>query len=120
VIVSSHVLHELENVADRFVLVHQGRLIAEGGVAELREQLAERPRKIAVQSRDPRALAARLCGLETVEGLRLAAGAVLLEVRRTGELFDRLTEIGAEPGGLIAGISPLDDHLEAVFGYLVT
>jgi len=119
VLVSSHVLHELENVAERFVLVHQGRLLAEGGLAELREQLADRPRVISVKSQDARVLAARLCEFDAVEGIRITGDTVRLEVTRGGEMFGHLTELGADPRGLVLEIEGLDSDLESVFGYLV-
>lgn len=119
VLVSSHVLHELENVAERFVLVHQGRLIAEGGVIELRDQLADRPRIISLKSSDPRALAARLCEFGSMEGLRISDDVVTVEVTRGGEMFARLTELGADPQGLVLEMTSLDADLESVFGYLV-
>lgn len=119
VLVSSHVLHELQNVATRFLLVHQGRLLAEGSVGELREQLADRPRKLFLRSRSARRLAQRLAALETVIGLHVQEEGVLLDTRGGGELYDSLTAIGAEGGDLIDELTPVDDNLEAVFGYLV-
>lgn len=119
VLVSSHVLHELQSVAGRFLLVHQGRLLAEGTVDELREQLADRPRKLYVRSRRPRQLAQRLAALDTVIGLQVQEEGVLLDTRGGGELYQSMTAIGADGGDLIDELTPVDDNLEAVFGYLV-
>lgn len=119
VLVSSHVLQELQNVADRFLLLHQGRLMAEGELRELREQLEDRPRKITLRSRDPRALAVELCAIPQVGAVRIDQGAVSIDVRGPG-VFDRLTEIGAQDSGLVDELMVLDDSLEAVFGYLVS
>ena len=117
VLVSSHVLHELQSVADHFVLVHQGRLVAEGGLRELRDQLADRPRQLTLKTEDPRALARLVCALPQVSGLRIEDGEVGVEVRGAG-LFEELTRIGAE-AGLVDELVVRDDSLEAVFGYLV-
>jgi ABC-2 type transport system ATP-binding protein len=119
VLVSSHVLHELESIVDRVVLVHQGRLVAEGRVAELRGQLRDQPHRIRLGSGDPRALASHLAGLPQVIGLQLADGA--LEVALSGEpgFYGRLTALGASAGGLVQDVRPLDDSLASVFGYLV-
>lgn len=119
VIVSSHVLHELQAVADTVVLIHQGRLIAEGRVQDLRQQLEGRPLKLRLKSREPRALASRLAPLDGVVAIHLQADGVLIETAGAHGLHERLTRLGAEPEGLIDEIAPMDDTLEAVFGYLV-
>lgn len=120
VLVSSHVLHELEHVAERFVLLHHGRLTAEGGLRELRRQLASRPRRVLLRSRRPRDLAARLCEMPDVCAVRLAErGAVVAETQGDDEVWRRFTELGAAEEGLIEELAPLDENLEAVFDYLV-
>jgi ABC-2 type transport system ATP-binding protein len=119
VMVSSHVLHELEHVAERILLLHQGRLMAEGTVANLRQQLQNRPHRLLLISDRPRELGTRLASLEQVSGIRITGNGVELETGGQDGFYGELTAIGAEAGGLIAEILPLDDSLEAVFGYLV-
>jgi len=119
VVVSSHVLHELEHVADHFVLMHQGRVTAEGNLRQLREQLADRPREVMVRGPDARGLASRLSQIEQVERIEIGATGITIAVRGAG-VFEQLTAIGAEPGDLVHEIRVLDDSLEAVFGYLVS
>ncbi|MEM7205082.1 MAG: ABC transporter ATP-binding protein [Planctomycetota bacterium] len=118
VLVSSHVLHELQAFADLFVLMHQGRIVAEGALAELRAQLAERPRRLALRSDQPRRLARRLCELDQVSAVEIDARGVVIETTGGAQLSQRLTALGAE-SGLVRELLPLDDSLEAVFGYLV-
>jgi ABC-2 type transport system ATP-binding protein len=119
VVVSSHVLHELEAVVDRVALVHQGRLVAEGRIAELRGQLREQPHKVRVESGEPRALARRLIAMAQVQALDLQPFGV--DVALSGEpgFYAALTALGGEPEGLVRGVRPLDDSLASVFGYLV-
>jgi ABC-2 type transport system ATP-binding protein len=119
VLVSSHVLHELEAIADRVVLLHQGRLLAEGRVAELREQLPARPHRVRIRAPRLRELAATLAGWPQVLGLRFTDDA--LEVALAGEpaFYDDLTRLGADWTGGLQEVLPLDDDLAAVFGYLV-
>ncbi|MBK8976402.1 MAG: ABC transporter ATP-binding protein [Planctomycetes bacterium] len=119
VLVSSHVLHELEELVDRVLLLHEGRLVADGGVAELRALLADRPYRIALGSRDVRALAARISGLDVVTGLRIGEREVEVETDGGRDLFETLTALGAEADGLVDEVRPLDAGLEAVFDYLV-
>lgn len=119
ILMSSHVLHELEAMVDRVVLIHQGRLMAEGRVADLRGQLRGQPHRVRVASAAPRDLAVRLASLVQVQGIEVAASGV--EVALSGEpgFYAALTEIGAERGALVHELVPLDDSLASVFGYLV-
>ncbi|MCU0863273.1 MAG: ABC transporter ATP-binding protein [Planctomycetes bacterium] len=118
VLVSSHVLHELETVVDRVVLVHQGRLLAQGKVHELRAQLPAQPHRLRLVGARPRELAARLLSWPQVQSVRVHDDS--LEVAVAGaDFYAELTRLGAEwPGGLHE-IVPLDDDLASVFGYLV-
>jgi len=119
VLVSSHVLHELEAVVDRVVLVHQGRLVADGRVAELRDQLPAQPHRVRVAGPRVRELAGQLVTWPQVQSVTVNEQA--LEVRLTGApgFYESLTELGASwPGGL-QEIRALDDDLASVFGYLV-
>jgi len=106
VLVSSHVLHELEAMVDRVLLVHQGRLMAEGPVGELRNQLDGKPHRLLVRSGKPRALASELVTLPQVQGLQV------------DELGVEVA-IGARGDALVDEVVPIDDSLASVFGYLV-
>jgi len=119
VLVSSHVLHELEAMVDRVALIHQGRLLAEGTVHELRGQLRGQPHRLRLRSVAPRELAAALLGFEQVASVGVTADAI--EVGVTGEpgFYGALTALAAEPRGLVDEVVPLDDSLASVFGYLV-
>jgi ABC-2 type transport system ATP-binding protein len=119
VLVSSHVLHELEAVVDRVVLVHQGRLLADGRVGELRKALPARPHRVRVVAQPLRELAATIVGWPDVLGVSIADGAVEVAIDGTGEFHARLTGFVATWPGTVTGIVPLDDDLAAVFGYLV-
>lgn len=118
VVVSSHILHELQSVADRVVLIHQGRLLAEGAVDELREQLDDRPRKLFLRSADPRALASRLFQMAPVSSVAVATDGVNVETSGGHGFHQEVTQLGSE--GLIQEIVPRDDSLDSVFGYLVS
>jgi ABC-2 type transport system ATP-binding protein len=119
VLVSSHVLHELETVVDRVVLVHQGRLLAQGRVADLRAQLPAQPHRLRLVGARLRELAAQLLAWPQVQSVRVHDDA--LEVAVAGEpgFYAALTRLGAEWQGGIHEIVPLDDDLASVFGYLV-
>jgi ABC-2 type transport system ATP-binding protein len=119
VLVSSHVLHELEAVVDRVVLVHQGRLLAEGVVGELRNQLPARPHRLRITAPRQRELAARLVALPAVQDVRLLDDTIEVAVRGEASFYADLTRLGAEWEGGFHEVLPLDDDLASLFGYLV-
>ena len=119
VVVSSHVLQELEKLCSRVVMIHQGRLVADGSVTELRAQMRERPYHLAIRSRCARELASRLSAVDVVRGIGIRDDLVEVETDGGGDLFQVLTELGAERDGMIDEVLPLDQDLESVFGYLV-
>lgn len=119
VLVSSHVLHELEAVADRIVLVHQGRLAAEGRIAELRKQLPRTSCRVRIVAPRPRELAGELAGWDSVTGVRVDEDGVEVEVADDARFYVALTEHGARREGGLAEVVPLGDDLASVFGHLI-
>ncbi len=119
VLVSSHVLHEVEAMTDRLLLLHQGRVLAEGKVHEIRDQLSERALQVEVRLKEPRALASQLIGADFVVGVDVAEDRLVARVADAGRFFREITERGCDPGLAIEAIVPLDADLESVFGYLV-
>ena len=122
VLVSSHVLHEIEALTSDIVLIHRGRLLAQGTIADVRELLSQHPRRVELFARDPRGLARALIGVEEVLSVRLTEGEDLLslETRDIGRFHRRLTEIAAAGTFGVRGLESVDVSLEAVFDYLVT
>ncbi|MEY4674179.1 MAG: putative transporter ATP-binding protein YxlF [Planctomycetota bacterium] len=119
VVVSSHVLHELEAMVDRVLLMHQGRLLAEGAVQELRNQLEGKPHRMLVRSRNPRVLARELAGLPQVAGLQVREDSVEVSIAGQAGFYRELTGIGARAEGIVEEMVPVDDSLASLFGYLV-
>jgi ABC-2 type transport system ATP-binding protein len=120
VLVSSHVLHELQAVASRFVVVERGQLRAEGELAELRRQLAEHPQRLFLASRSPRELAVRVAAMDGVVAIDVQDDGLVVRTAHTSRWPEDLTRLGAEAGRLVDEVRTLDDSLEAVFGYLVS
>jgi ABC-2 type transport system ATP-binding protein len=121
VLLSSHVLHEVQDLTEEIVLIHRGRLLAQGTVPDVRELLTRFPRKVDVLARDPRGVAAGLVGWEGLRAVQVAdeEGRVSLETRDLGELFRRVTALAAGGAFGIRGLDSVDAGLEAVFDYLV-
>ena len=117
VIVSSHVLHELQSVADQVILVHQGRLLAEGSVADIREQIYDRPRKILLTSDAPRELAGRLFEQASIVDVKITDRGVEISTQGGNGVNEFITDLGV--AGHVQEVLPLDNSLESVFGYLV-
>ncbi len=119
VVVSSHVLGEVEEMTNRIVLIHQGRKMASGGIAEIRGQCEDRPHRVEIRCASPRDLAREVLAMEGIGGIELHEGRIVVQVLSPGGFFESLTRLGARGGLGIEAVQPLDADLEAVFGYLV-
>ena len=121
ILVSSHVLPEIEALTSEVVLIHQGRVLAQGDVPYIRELIESHPHQISVRTSDPRALAARFVGDTTIEKLTFQADGrtLLVETRDRDTFFGKLTGVVLEAGLAVEEIASPDDNLQAVFEYLV-
>jgi ABC-2 type transport system ATP-binding protein len=119
VVVSSHILHEVEAMTRRVLLVHNGRILAEGDVREIRDLLDEHPHTVSLRARDPRRLAAAIVGWPSVLSIAFGAEGAWLTVQtaRPDEFYGALHEPALE-AGVVEMYSP-DEDLESVFRYLV-
>lgn len=120
VLVSTHILHELEQVTQRVLLIHNGRVLAEGNLREIRDLLDRHPRSVRLQARDPRGLARELVGLPDLVSLTLedATGHLVAEIRKPDAFFSRVQELAAAHG--VQEMWVTDENLESVFSYLVS
>ena len=120
VIVSSHVLPEIEALTRSIILIHQGKILAQGDIHYIRDLIDGHPHVVAVKCDRPRDLAARLVGEEAVVDIRFGeAGAVVLETRNRDRLYGLLPRLAVENGLDIEEITSPDDNLQAVFDYLI-
>jgi ABC-2 type transport system ATP-binding protein len=119
VIVSSHILHEVEAMTDRVILLYQGRVRAVGTREEIRGLLDRHPHQIRVQSSRPRDLARVLLDLPGVVGLRLDDGSVNVDTTDPEAVYDRLPRCVLEEGLPVEGLEASDVGLDAIFDYLV-
>jgi ABC-2 type transport system ATP-binding protein len=121
VVVSSHVLHEVEALTPNVILLHRGRLVAEGQVREIRDLIDRHPHRIVLVCDDYRALAAKLVRWEDVESVSILQRdkAVLVETRRPDAFYARLPAVSLENDTALSEVYSDDDNLEAVFKYLV-
>jgi len=119
VIVSSHVLHEVEAMTSQVVLMYQGRVRAHGKLDEIRAYLDRYPHKILVRSPRARELAQSLLQLETVLSVRLDDDRIHLEARQPEQLYAALPQLVLERGFEIDELQVEDASLEAIFEYMV-
>jgi ABC-2 type transport system ATP-binding protein len=120
VVVSSHILHEIEAMTSNILLINNGRIVAEGNVYQIRALIDEHPHTVSIQTADPRALARRLLLEDDISSLRFEPGAIVVETARPDAFYSRLTELAASgEGGVIEAVTSPDDNLQAVFTYLV-
>jgi len=119
VIVSSHVLHEVERLADRIIVLIHGRLAAAGDQRAIRDAMNDRPRHVLVRGTDGRRLAAALIGLDSVAGVRLNGDDVEISTSRAAELALALPAVASDLHVRLREVRPLDDSLESLFRELV-
>ena len=89
VVVSSHVLHEVERMAPRVLVLVNGHLVAEGSTAGIRQLISERPRRVLVTADNARALARELMSSAAVDAVRIADGAIEVETSEPSQLEPR-------------------------------
>jgi ABC-2 type transport system ATP-binding protein len=122
VLVSSHVLHEIQALTPQIVLLHRGRLVAEGHVREIRDLIDKHPHRIVLVCDHYRALAARLATCTDVDGIKFLEreSGLLVETRQPDVFYARLPALATEDGLALREVYSDDDNLEAVFKYLVS
>jgi ABC-2 type transport system ATP-binding protein len=120
VIVSSHVLHEIESMTTNILLIDQGRILAEGDVHQIRDLIDTHPHSVQIKADQPRALAREFLAADDVLSLRFEEGAVVVQTARPDAFYARLTAMAASGDlGVIHEVTSPDDNLQAVFQYLV-
>ena len=120
VLVSSHILHEIESMTSNILLINNGRILAEGDVHHIRDLIDEHPHTVFVRGADPRGLARQFLTRDDVLSLRFEEGAVVVETAKPDDFYARLTEMAASgEHGTIDEVTSPDDNLQAVFRYLV-
>lgn len=122
VLVSSHVLHEIQSLTQRVILLHRGRLVAEGHVREIRTLIDKHPHRIVLVCDRYRDLAAKLAGCDDVNGIQFLTdqSGLLVETRHPDAFYARLPSLALTDGLAVREVYSEDDNLEAVFKYLVS
>lgn len=136
IVVSSHILHEIENLTRHMIMLHRGRILASGQIDEVRALIEKQPLTLRIKTSDPRTVASHIIGLNSVtsmefpdktppRGTRAVTPAPVLSdtltvrVTQPDEVFEKLQLAAIEDNLAIDSIEALDDNLDAIFRYLV-
>ena len=120
ILVSSHILYEIEAMTSNILLINNGRILAEGDVHSIRDLIDEHPHTVHVRADRPRDLAREFLTRDDVLSLRLEQEAIIIETSKPDSFYRYLTELAASGlAGSITEVTSPDDNLQAVFKYLV-
>jgi len=120
IIVSTHVLYEIERMTHEVALIYKGRAVASGDIAEIRGLMSDHPHRVVVEGEGLVALAKVLMDKPYTVAIQLREDRKLLtvEVSRPDEFFDAMPDIIDETGSQVEGMRSMDDDLESLFKYL--
>ena len=120
ILISSHILEEVEALADNILLMVDGKLAASGDFHAIRAKLDERPYRVRVDTSDPRSMASALIGTEAVDSVAVDSEGTLIVLSSNVTALQRsIPRIAKERNIRLLRVEPLDESLESVFGYLV-
>lgn len=118
VLVSSHVLHEVERMAPRVLVLVDGRLVARGSTAGIRALIDDRPRRFRLRGPDMRHLAGDLVRRGLVDSIELSGDLLEVEVADADRFRQALPQVARAGGLRLEQMEPVGDDLESVFRYL--
>jgi len=120
-IISSHILHEVDVMSDRVVLLNNGYVVAEGNIHGVRDEMQEHPMQILIRCTDPSKLASHVFAQDHVVEARLHddKGGLFVKTRDADRFYLLLNEIVASGEVTVESVAPVDDDLSAVYQYLI-
>jgi ABC-2 type transport system ATP-binding protein len=120
ILVSSHILHEIEAITSNILLINNGRILAEGNVHQIRDLIDTHPHTVYIRAENPRGLAREFLARADVISMRFEPGALVVETGKPDEFYAGITELVASGAvGAVEEVTSPDDNLQAVFKYLV-
>jgi len=121
VVVSSHVLEEVERFGSRVLVIAKGRLAAEGDYRAIRSLMDDRPHRLRIRTNRPGQVASALMAAGTVVGIELVDAETVIVDTTQVQVFRRaVTIVARDLGAHLYEVMPLDDDLDSVFRYLVS
>ena len=121
ILVSSHILFEVEQMTRSLLLLHRGRLLATGDLGVIRSLIDKHPHQIRIETDEPRKAAALLAALPNIVSIKFdrSGESIQLEVHEPSAFYNGLATAVLESGLSIRGLCSPDNKLESVFKYLV-
>jgi len=119
ILFSSHILEEVERLAERVLVIVAGRLAASGDFREIRRLMTDRPHTFTIRSSDNRALAAALMDQPMIAGVALDDGLLTVRTADFGAFSRSVAGVARRAGIRLHELLPTDESLESVFSYLV-
>ena len=121
ILISSHILEEVETLADRILLMVSGKLAAAGDFRAIREKLDERPYKVRITTDRPREMAAELVRLEEVDSVAIEPNDAIVVLSTNVRALQRsVPRLAQRIRVRLLRVEPLDESLESVFSYVVS
>jgi ABC-2 type transport system ATP-binding protein len=120
ILFSSHILEEVERLADQVLVIHAGRLAAAGNYRQIRRLMTDRPHTFVVRSSDDRRLASAFLAQPAVFGAELHDGLLTVKVKEFSGFTQIVAHVARDAGVSLFEVAPTDDSLESVFAYLVS
>jgi len=120
-IISSHILHEVDMMSDRVVLLNNGYIVAEGNIHGVRDEMEEHPMQILIRCDEPSKLASHVFAQDHVVEVRLHddKGGLFVKTKDADRFYLLLNEVVASGEVNVESIAPVDDDLSAVYQYLI-
>ena len=121
VIVSSHILHEVDRISDQVILLSQGYVVAEGAIQGVRSEVKDQPMQILVRCDRPAVLAARLFEEDHIVEARIQGDGrnLLLSTRDADSFYLLLNRVILDSGLQVESVAPADDDVNSVYQYLI-
>jgi ABC-2 type transport system ATP-binding protein len=118
VVISSHVLYEIEALTSEIVVIYRGQVLAEGNVYEIRKLIDRHPHRIRIDCDKPHVIGSALAAADHVARIAFERGAIVVETRDPDRCYDQLSDIVLAGGVAISAMTSPDNNLGAVFEYL--
>ncbi|UCF37297.1 MAG: ABC transporter ATP-binding protein [Acidobacteriota bacterium] len=121
VIISSHILHEVDMISDQVIMINGGYVVAEGEIQDVRSEMPEHPIQVLIRCSDPGRLASRLFQMDHVVEAKIQADqkGLLIRTRDADQFYLRLNEAILETGQDIEAVAPADEDVHSVYQYLI-
>ncbi|HZS28427.1 MAG TPA: ABC transporter ATP-binding protein [Candidatus Angelobacter sp.] len=121
VVISSHILHEVDRISDEVVLISSGYIVAEGKIPDVRTEVKEHPMQILVRCARPELLASRVFAQNHAVEAKLQhdGKGILIRTTNADEFYSLLNRLIVEEGIQVEAVAPADDDVNSVYQYLI-